>query len=202
MHEPFLPTVLRNMSNGYKHQHHESQDAEPATAPKRRRTPTVAGLSPAVDGSAPARRATDAGDGGGDERSVVELETDADGMDDGYRCEIGMHLCSSAAARLCSAHLHLILTAVIVCFAGGASTDKRLSRATLTHAATTSARIPAATCASRWSAAAATRACWSPPTRARTPTTRHRPRAARAQEGGVAACMPGVPIVSRCCSHG
>jgi hypothetical protein len=83
-----LRAVLRNMSNGYKHQR-ASQDSEAAAAaPKRRRTPS-AGVSPAVEGvAAPiARRISDAaeGGGGGDERNVVELETDADGMDDGYR---------------------------------------------------------------------------------------------------------------------
>lgn len=82
--------VLRNMSNGYKHQQRESVELEPPP-PKRRSRP-----SPVVEGGLGAgRRASDVGlegagpsaaaAGGGDERSVVELETDADGMDDGFR---------------------------------------------------------------------------------------------------------------------
>ncbi|EFN55002.1 hypothetical protein CHLNCDRAFT_23935, partial [Chlorella variabilis] len=53
---------------------------------QRRRTPS-AGVSPPADGAGPSgRRGSDAAEGGGgDERNVVELETDADGMDDGYR---------------------------------------------------------------------------------------------------------------------
>lgn len=74
---------------------------------------------------------------------------------------------------------------------GGASTARRLSRATRTRAATTSAHTRAATCASRWSAAAATRACWSPRTRATTPTTPQPPAAACVRAGGEAASWRG-----------
>ncbi|KAI3438133.1 hypothetical protein D9Q98_000574 [Chlorella vulgaris] len=79
--------VLRNMSNGYKHQR-APQDAEAGSGPKRRRTPSAA--SPGGGGGEgvglPAvRRGGEGGEGGADERNVVELETDADGMDDGYR---------------------------------------------------------------------------------------------------------------------
>lgn len=62
------------MANGHQRERAEASLA----APKRRRA--------SVPGDAPARRGSDAAEaGGGDERSVVELETDADGMDDGYR---------------------------------------------------------------------------------------------------------------------
>lgn len=128
---PCLPAVLRNMSNGYKYQQHEVEEAEPASAPKRRRTPTAAGHSPAADGSAPARRASDHAEGGGDERSVVELETDADGMDDGYRC-VGVAVARAARAavppRLHSSRQdlhHAVLAVVLLCRAGGGSTGRR-----------------------------------------------------------------------------
>lgn len=91
------------MSNGYKHQH-ETQDVEPVAAPKRRRTPS-AGVSPPADGAGPSgRRGSDAAEGGGgDERNVVELETDADGMDDGYRCAAWRCSLGQAALR-CGEH--------------------------------------------------------------------------------------------------
>jgi hypothetical protein len=84
---PAPTAVLRNMSNGYKHQR-APQDAEAGSGPKRRRTPSAA--SPGGGGGEgvglPAvRRGGEGGEGGADERNVVELETDADGMDDGYR---------------------------------------------------------------------------------------------------------------------
>ena len=74
--------VLRNMSNGYKHQRQlqDEDDGSRWRAPPVER-PAVRRGSDAGEGAA----AGGGGGGGGDERSVVELETDADGMDDGYR---------------------------------------------------------------------------------------------------------------------
>ncbi|KAL4441255.1 hypothetical protein ABPG77_011492 [Micractinium sp. CCAP 211/92] len=78
--------VLRNMSHGYTHQAGDEAELMPAPKRRQRSSPTAGTLGMAAQrGPEAAEGAAGTGGGGGDERSVVELETDADGMDDGYR---------------------------------------------------------------------------------------------------------------------
>lgn len=230
---PKFPAVLRNMSHGYKHQ--AGDDAESMPAPKRRPRPSPAAgaLGAATHrGSEAGEVAPGSGSGGADERSVVELETDADGMDDGYRWAHGNHCllagllvmmpqlpavvrhastCSSSQHLRCAPAGSLKAPGPCVCSSdsapGGANTDRRSLRATHIRAATISAPTQAAMFASRWSAVGATRACWSPRMRARTPTTLRPPAAACAQAAGAAAFLRGghltVSIASeRACAGG
>lgn len=88
------------MSHGYTHQAGDEAELMPAPKRRQRSSPTAGALGTATQrGPEAAEGAAGTGGGGGDERSVVELETDADGMDDGYRWAPGLQCGASRLAR-------------------------------------------------------------------------------------------------------